>query len=210
MTALASQLAVSLENARLYSSIERNFIDALASLAHTLEARDDYTRNHSERVTKVALLIAKQMDFSADQLHVVEIGCRLHDIGKIGISDEILKSDSKLTPEQRQIMELHPSIGARILEPIKFLRGKGIKEIVVQHHERFDSAGYPHGLKGEEISLEARIAAVADTCDAMMSRRRYRRKIFTYEDIMEEIKRNAGTQFDPKQGRAAHLREAFR
>lgn len=198
LMALASQLAVSLENARLYSSIERNFIDTLASLAHTLEARDDYTRNHSERVTKVALLIAKEMGFSADQLRRVEIGCRLHDIGKIGISDEILKSGSKLTPEQRQIMELHPSIGARILEPIKFLRGKGIREIVIEHHERFDGAGYPHGLKGEEISLEARIAAVADTYDAMMSRRRYRRKIFTYEDVMEEIKRSAGTQFDPK------------
>jgi len=194
----ASHLAMAVENARLYSEVEQTFIDTLSALANSLEAKDDYTRNHSERVTQVALLIGKQMGLPPDRLRAIEIGGRLHDVGKIGVSDEILKSAYKLTPEERRIMELHPSIGARILEPIQFLKGKGIREVVVQHQERYDGTGYPLGLKGEEIDLGARILAVADAYDAMMSRRRYRRKVFTHEDIVEEFKRNAGTQFDPK------------
>ncbi|MBI3990144.1 MAG: zinc-ribbon domain-containing protein [candidate division NC10 bacterium] len=198
LKALASHLAMAVENARLYSEIERTFIDTLSALANSLEAKDDYTMNHSERVTQVALLIGKQMGLSPDRLRAIEIGGRLHDVGKIGVADEVLKSANKLTPEEKRIMDLHPSIGARILEPIQFLKGKGVKEVVVQHQERYDGTGYPQGLKGEEIDLGARILAVADAYDAMMSRRRYRRKIFTHEDIVGEFKRNAGTQFDPK------------
>lgn len=196
LTALASQLAVSLENASLYSSIERNTVITLQALVRTLEARDDYTGNHSERVSRVAVLIAKQMGLSERSISLVERGAQLHDIGKIWLDDQVLKSDEKLTPEQRKRMEEHPTIGAQILEPIPFLHP--ILSIVRHHHERYDGRGYPGGLAGEDIPLEARIVTVADSYDAMMSRRRYRRKIFTYENIADEFQRNAGTQFDPQ------------
>ncbi len=195
MGALAGHLALSVENAQLYSNQQRNFIETLRSLVHTLEARDEYTRNHSERVTRVAVLLAKALGLPEPRISAVRIAGALHDIGKIGMEDAILKSSEKLTPEQRRVMQMHPEIGARILEPIRFL--KGIREIVLHHQERFNGTGYPRGLAGEQIPLESRILAVADAYDAMMSRRRYREKDFTHRTAYEEVRKGAGKQFDP-------------
>ncbi len=192
---LASGLSTSMENAKLYEDIQKNFFETLRSLVKGLEARDEYTRDHSERVTRLSVLIAKQMGLSEEQIQAIRIAGALHDIGKIGMDDEILKSKEKLTPEQLQAMREHPGVGARILEPIKFL--KGIKEIVLQHQERYDGKGYPQGLAGDEISIEARILAVADAYDAMISRRRYRTKAYNHREVLEELQRCAGTQFDP-------------
>lgn len=192
---LASGLATSMENAKLYEDIQKNFFETLRSLVKGLEARDEYTRDHSERVTRLSVLIAKQMGLSEEQIQAIRIAGALHDIGKIGMDDEILKSKEKLTPEQLQAMREHPGVGARILEPIKFL--KGIKEIVLQHQERYDGKGYPQGLAGDEISIEARILAVADAYDAMVSRRRYRTKVYNHREVLDELQRCAGTQFDP-------------
>jgi predicted Zn finger-like uncharacterized protein/putative nucleotidyltransferase with HDIG domain len=193
--ALAGHLALSVENAHLYSNQQRNFIETLRSLVHTLEARDEYTRNHSERVTRVAVLLAKALGLPEARISAVRIAGALHDIGKIGMEDAILKGSEKLTPAQRRVMQMHPEIGAHILEPIRFL--KGIKEIVLHHQERFNGTGYPRGLKGEEIPLESRILAVADAYDAMMSRRRYRDEEFTHQSAFGELRKGAGKQFDP-------------
>jgi predicted Zn finger-like uncharacterized protein/putative nucleotidyltransferase with HDIG domain len=191
MGALAGHLALSVENAHLYSNQQRNFIETLRSLVHTLEARDEYTRNHSERMTRVSVLLAKALGLPEARISAVRIAGALHDIGKIGMEDTILK----LTPAQRRVMQMHPEIGARILEPIRFL--KGIKEIVLHHQERFNGTGYPRGLKGEAIPLESRILAVADAYDAMMSRRRYRDEDFTHQSALAEVRKGAGKQFDP-------------
>ncbi|MFQ5840784.1 MAG: HD domain-containing phosphohydrolase, partial [Candidatus Methylomirabilales bacterium] len=192
---LSGQMAAALENAQLYSEIKRNLVETLRSLSAVLDARDEYTRNHSARVTKVALRVAREMKLSEETLNNLRLAGPLHDIGKIGVPDEILKSASKLTPEQRKIMEAHPAIGARILEHLKFLRG--ITDIVLQHQERYDGSGYPAGLTGEAIRIEARILAVADTYDAMMSRRRYRNAVFSHDDIVAEMRKYQGIQFDP-------------
>jgi len=195
MQALAGHLALSVENAQLYSNQQRNFIETLRSLVNTLEARDEYTRNHSERVTRTAVLLAKAIGLPEARISAVRIAGALHDIGKIGMEDAILKSADKLTPEQRRVMQQHPEIGARILEPIRFLRG--IKAIVLHHQEHYDGHGYPGALKGEQIPLESRLLAVADAYDAMVSRRRYRAKDFTHRSAVEELRRGAGKQFDP-------------
>ena len=195
LEALAGHLALSVENAQLYSNQQRMFVETLRSLVQTLEARDEYTRNHSERVTRIAVLIAKAMGLPEARISAVRIAGALHDIGKIGMEDAVLKSADKLTPEQRRAMQMHPQIGARILEPIRFL--KGIKDIVLHHQERYDGSGYPGGVAGEQIPLESRILAVADAYDAMVSRRRYRQKDFTHAGAVEELRKAAGRQFDP-------------
>ncbi|MBI3002495.1 MAG: zinc-ribbon domain-containing protein [candidate division NC10 bacterium] len=180
---------------RAHAELRENYVNTLRSLVATLEARDEYTRNHSERVTRLASLIAKEMGFTEKQMSALRIGGMLHDVGKIGVPDEILKSADKMTPEQRRLMESHPEIGARIVEPIPFLRG--VKEIIYQHQERYDGSGYPQALKGEAIVPEARVLAVADAYDAMISRRRYRSKVYTHPEVVEELKRAAGAQLDP-------------
>ncbi|MBI5166686.1 MAG: zinc-ribbon domain-containing protein [candidate division NC10 bacterium] len=195
LKALGSHLATSIENAKLYEDIQKNFLETLRSLVTSLEARDEYTRDHSERVTRLAVSVAKHIGLSEEQVQNIRIAGALHDIGKIGMDDEILKSKEKLTPPQLQAMREHPAVGARILEPIKFL--KGIKEIVLQHQERYDGTGYPQGLAGDEIAIEARILAAADAYDAMISRRHYRTKVFNHREVLEELQRCAGTQFDP-------------
>jgi predicted Zn finger-like uncharacterized protein len=195
LAALAGHLALSVENAQLYSNQQRNFIETLRSLVFTLEARDEYTRNHSERVTRLAVLLAKALGMPEARISAVRIAGALHDIGKIGVEDAILKSADRLTPEQRRQMQMHPEIGDRILEPIRFLRG--IREIVLHHQEHYDGNGYPAGLGGDRIPLESRLLAVADAYDAMVSRRRYRSKDFSHAEALGEIQQGSGNQFDP-------------
>jgi len=192
---LASQAAIAIENARLFEETQRTYYETIKGLAQALEARDAYTRGHSERVTKYALLIAEELQLDEESKKLISYAGLLHDIGKIGIADSILNKKSSLTPEDRKVIENHPLFGDQILGPIKFLREA--QRVVLHHHERYDGTGYPSKLRGEEIPLLARIITVADSFDAMTSDRPYR-KAFSVEDAMRELKSKAGTQFDPK------------
>ncbi|MBL7197493.1 MAG: HD-GYP domain-containing protein [Candidatus Omnitrophica bacterium] len=168
-------------------------VDIIMSLVLSQEAKDRYTHGHSRRVTKYSVEIAKELGLSNDEIEVINRAGKLHDIGKIGIKDDILFYEGKLNEEQYNIIKTHPIKGANIIEPLKFL-GKE-KDIVRHHHERYDGEGYPDRLKAEEIPLGARIMAVADAFDAMKSTRPYK-KPFSKEEIILELKDNAGEQFD--------------
>jgi HD-GYP domain-containing protein (c-di-GMP phosphodiesterase class II) len=171
------------------------FISSIRSLAAAIDARDPYTRGHSERVTRYARIIARQLQLPPDQVRNVEIGALLHDVGKIGIEDRILRKPAALTPEEFEIMKTHPEKGGDIMEPIGILRGPA--EIIIHHHERYDGTGYPSGLKGEDIPLGARVVNVADTFDAMTTNRPYQRAM-TFQTAARKIGEFSGKACDPR------------
>jgi response regulator RpfG family c-di-GMP phosphodiesterase len=175
--------------------IEQTYDETLETLSATLDLRDNETAGHSRRVTLYCLEIAQAMGCDIAQLKTLKRGVHLHDIGKIGIPDAILRKPGKLTVEERAIMEGHVRIGYELVCHIAFLAGSA--EIVLTHHEHYDGTGYPQGLRGEEIPLSSRIFAVADTLDAMTSDRPYRRAL-PNSVAREEIIRESGRQFDPK------------
>jgi len=191
---IAAQASVAIRNARLYEEQELTYLNTVQALVSAVEASDAYTRGHSERVTRYAMKLANHMDLSVESLKNLEQAAILHDIGKIGICEAVLHKKEKLSSEEFEILYQHPAIGHKILAPISFL-GE-VRDIIHQHHERFDGKGYPAGLKGEDISLEARILAVADTYDAMTTDRPYR-KALSHEITIQEIRDHAGSQFDP-------------
>ena len=195
MVTLASQIAVSLNNAKLYEDLETSYLSAVRALANSIDAKDTYTMGHSERVAKYSIEIGKIMNLSDEDLKNLYIGALLHDIGKIGISEAIINKPDKLTNEEFQQIKTHPSRGAMIIEPAKFLKEK--VPLIKYHHERFDGKGYPEGLKGEEIPLLARIICVADSFDAMTSKRAYR-DTMPLEFARKEMIRCSETQFDPR------------
>jgi putative nucleotidyltransferase with HDIG domain len=169
------------------------YVGAIRALALALDARDPYTAGHSERVGVFAVAIGRQLRLDDEQLEILRLGSLLHDIGKIGISDAVLRKPGALTAEEYELIKEHPSVGARILRSIHFLAPH--VPIVEFHHERPDGQGYPHRLRGEEIPLLARIVHVADAFDAMTSARAYRRARAASE-ALRELWRCAGTQFD--------------
>jgi putative two-component system response regulator len=173
--------------------LENLFIEALLSLANAIEARDGYTRGHVERVTTYAVATGVQMRLPPDRLRVLWVGALLHDVGKIGVPDQILKKPGKLTSEEYEVIKRHPSIGAAIMERSSFLRPALVG--VLHHQERWDGSGYPLGLRGEDISLEGRILSVADTYDAIVTTRPYR-GLKSPGEAVEELRRHAGIQFD--------------
>ena len=175
--------------------LEQAYLDMIQTLRYTVEAKDSYTRGHSDRVSEYSVLIGEKLGLSEEQIKTLRIGGLFHDIGKIGIPDSILLKPAKLTDDEYSQIKNHPSIGAHILGNATIF--KEIIPIVKHHHEKYDGNGYPSRLKGEEIPYMARIAAVADTFDAMTSRRSYRGPI-DIEHVKEEIKRCEGTQFDPQ------------
>ena len=175
--------------------LEQAYLDMVQTLRYTVEAKDTYTRGHSDRVSEYSVLIGERLGLPEDQIKTLRIGGLFHDIGKIGIPDSILLKPEKLTDDEYSEIKNHPSIGAHILGSAKIFQD--IIPIVKHHHERYDGNGYPARLKGEEIPYLARISAVADTFDAMTSRRSYRGPI-DIEQVKEEIKRCEGTQFDPQ------------
>jgi len=191
---LASQAAIAIENARLFEDTQRTYYETLRSLAKALEARDDYTRGHSERVAELSLAIARELQLDEATCQLIHSGALLHDIGKIGIPDAVLLKPGSLTDEEMQTIRKHPTFGIAILGPLKFL-GK-VSELVMRHHERWDGTGYPSGLSAEEIPLASRIIAVADAYDAMTSSRPYREAL-SHEQAMAEIRRHEGKQHDP-------------
>jgi putative two-component system response regulator len=176
------------------ASLEDAYRTTLKALAAALETRDTDTHGHSERVVSFSLRLGREIGLSEDQLRSLEFGALLHDIGKIGIPDRILRKPAALTDEEWTTMRQHPTLGGQILRGISFLEGAA--RVVGQHHERWDGTGYPAGLRGAEIDLNARIFAVADAFDAMVSTRVYRAGK-PYEAAAAELERHAGQQFDP-------------
>jgi putative two-component system response regulator len=175
--------------------LESLLAGAIRALATAIDARDDYTGGHVERVARYAAATGRAMGLSRDELRALWVGALLHDVGKIGVSDAILRKPSALTAEEYAEMKRHPEMGARVMESSSFLR-PGLPA-VLHHQERWDGSGYPYGLSGEEISLQGRIVAVVDTYDAIVSSRPYR-TAGTCEHALAEIRSCAGTQFDPQ------------
>ncbi len=170
------------------------FYKTIKLIAAALDAKDPYTHGHSMRVTMYSMILAKKLNLDDTMLEEIETAGLLHDIGKIGIPQRILCKPGKLTDEEFEVMKSHPEQGEKMLKDIKKLTL--ISNWLRTHHEKWDGTGYPNGLKGEEIPLSGRIIALADTYDAMTSDRPYR-KALSHEIAIEEIKRCAGTQFDP-------------
>ena len=177
------------------NELEQAYLDTIGILRQTVEAKDPYTRGHSDRVSEYSVLIGKKLGLNDEEIHTLKIGGLFHDIGKIGIPDSILLKESKLDDFEYSQIKNHPAIGAHILGEAEIF--KDIIPIVLHHHERYDGRGYPGQLAGENIPYIARIAAVADAFDAMTSKRSYRNSL-PLEVAISELEKNSGTQFDPK------------
>ena len=178
-----------------YRILKKAHLDSVKVLAEAIDAKDPYTRGHSDRVTRMSLKIAFQLGFTEDRLESLEYGALLHDIGKIGIKDEVLQKPAVLNSEEYQYIQEHPLIGVKIVEGLDFFKDK--IPMIRHHHEHFDGCGYPDGLVGEAIPLEARIIAVPDAFDAMTSARPHR-GMMHLQDVLMELEKCKGTQFDPR------------
>ncbi len=201
---ISNEVAIAIENAKNLLELQRlrekekdNYFQTILALARTVDEKDTYTRGHLDEVTKYGMIVAEELINLADiniDMEELKIALLLHDIGKIGVSDALLHKNGKLLAEEFEIMKQHAEIGARIIEPIEKLKKVG--KIIRHHQEKYDGTGYPDGLKGEDIPLEARIVAVVDAYHAMISDRPYR-KALPEEVALNELKSNKGTQFDP-------------
>ncbi|MBW1972569.1 MAG: HD domain-containing protein [Deltaproteobacteria bacterium] len=195
LTALAHHAAVGIEHASLYENIQKMFFETVKALTAAIDAKDKYTYGHSERVANISELIAIEMGMDEREKRIIKLTGLLHDIGKIGVDEAILKKVSPLTDTEFNLIKLHPIIGEQILSPISNFGD--VLEGVRGHHEWYNGKGYPDGLKGEDIPLSARIIAVADTFDALTSDRQYRGK-YNEKEALDEIQRSSSIQFDPK------------
>lgn len=191
---LSSQLAFVIQNADLFSNLQKAYIDTLSALTGAIDAKDSYTRGHSERVTELSIKLAEECNVPSSEIENIKLGGLLHDIGKIGIPEAVLNKPGRLNDEEFNIIKSHPDLGLHILGKVEFL--EHIVPIIRHHHERYDGKGYPGGLKGDNIPLLARIVSVVDTFDAMTTNRPYR-KALTIEESLVEIDRCSGSQFDP-------------
>jgi len=194
LVALAGPGAIAISNSQYVAKLQRAYQDMLVSLANAIELRDLYTVGHTWRVTNFALEIARTLGWPEDKLKECEMGGVLHDIGKISIDDAILRKPGHLSSEEFEHMKLHPERGAKLMQDSSFL--VPLIPYCLYHHERYDGKGYPFGLKGEQIPIEGRLLAVADTLDAMTSNRPYRKGLDP-EFAIGEIEKGKGTQFDP-------------
>jgi HD-GYP domain-containing protein (c-di-GMP phosphodiesterase class II) len=193
LTSLANQVAIAIENANLYQELREVFYGTAQALAETIEKRDPYTGGHTKRVMNYSIAIGKAMGLSKKEIENLRLAAILHDVGKIGVRDNILLKEDRLDPEELEKMNMHPQYGADILNHVKKL--KDIIPGVRGHHERIDGKGYPDNLKDGDIPTIARIIAVADTFDAMTTDRPYR-KAMSSETALEELRKNSGIQFD--------------
>ncbi len=191
--AIAGQIAVAIENAGLYETIRQNSLSAVQALAESLEARDPYTSGHSTRVTDYAVRVAKTLGVSSPSIDTLRYASRLHDIGKLGISEATLHKTGRLSEDEWALMREHPAKGERIVESLGFL--DRAQPIVRYHHERWNGSGYPDGIKGEEIPFLTRILSVADCYDAMTSQRPYRAAM-SHDEAMAELERGKAELFD--------------
>lgn len=194
-SALAGQTAIALENAKLFEDVRDISVAAISSLATAIDARDPYTRGHSEDVTRIVVHLARDLGWEGADLEMIEFAALLHDVGKIAVPDNILRKPVELTPEEWDVIYLHPYHSAQIVRPVEPLRK--IIPWIYHHHEHWDGSGYPDHLKGEEIPEGARIIAVVDSFNAMTTDRPYH-KALPEPEAMREVKRSAGKQFDPR------------
>ena len=186
---------INAELSETYEKLEKAYMESIETIRYTVEAKDLYTRGHSDRVSEYSVLIGKKLGLNDDDIRRLRIGGLFHDVGKIGVPDSILQKNAKLTDDEYSKIKNHPTIGAHILSTASIFQD--IIPIVKHHHERYDGKGYPSRLKGEEIPYLARIAAVADSFDAMTSKRVYRDSL-PMDIVISEIEKNKGTQFDPQ------------
>ncbi|WP_312114260.1 HD-GYP domain-containing protein [Brevibacillus reuszeri] len=182
---------------KYYKREKENTLNLTLTLAKSLDARDKYTALHSENVARYAQHIAIQMGLPTRICGQIHLGGLLHDIGKIGIPESVLMKPTRLTDEEYDLIKQHPVIGYEMVKHITFFKKNGVLDAILFHHERFDGKGYPHGLRGKEIPLIARILAIADSFDAMTSNRVYRDKS-NLTHAINQIRKNKGTQFDPE------------
>lgn len=180
---------------KINKELENAYLESIETLRYTVEAKDTYTRGHSDRVSEFSVLIGKKVNLSEEELRLLKIGGLFHDIGKIGVPDSILLKESKLTDDEYFEIKNHPSIGAHILSTASIF--KDVIPIVKHHHERYDGHGYPSQLQGNDIPYLARIAAIADSFDAMTSKRTYRDSL-SFDMVMAEFEKCKSTQFDPE------------
>jgi putative nucleotidyltransferase with HDIG domain len=194
LVSVASTAAMAIENARLHQTILDAYKSTIKALATAIDAKDPYTRGHSQRVMEYALLGGEALSLPEEEMETLECASILHDIGKIAITDDILRKTDTLKPKEREIMQEHSVIGANMLRDIPFL--EKARQLILHHHERYDGKGYPHGLKGEEIPMGARLIAIADAFDTMTTDRAYRPAL-TISYTTSELYGCSGTQFCP-------------
>jgi len=195
LSVLVDQAVLLFENIELYDNIQEFYLEIVQALARTIDAKDSYTYDHADRARKYARLICAKLNLPDHLTRQIEYAALVHDIGKIGIKEEILNKAGKLDHEEEEALRKHPQIGQRILEPVTFLAP--VAPIVHYHHEWFNGEGYPEGLTGEQIPLGSRIVSVIDAYDAMTTDRPYR-KASLQEEAIKELVQGKGTQFDPK------------
>jgi putative nucleotidyltransferase with HDIG domain len=203
LVTIASEAAMALHNLLLLEKVQSNYFSMVKALIAAVEAKDIYTRGHSERVTQYSMLIAEQMNLPPHRRDIIQKAGFLHDIGKITVELSILNKPAFLDEEERGKIRLHPMVGYRILQPIDF--EDDVKVCILQHHERLDGTGYPNGCPAAELILESRILSVADAFDAMTTKRPYREAV-SVSDAIIELERCAGSQFDPEVVQAFKLR----
>jgi HD-GYP domain-containing protein (c-di-GMP phosphodiesterase class II) len=194
LTSVASTAAIALENAQLHQNVLSAYKSTIKALAAAIDAKDHYTRGHSQRVMEYALIGGMSLSLPREELEILEYAGLLHDIGKIGIADKILSKPGPLDEQEWEIMRQHPKIGSDILKDIPFLEKARI--LVLHHHERYDGGGYPDGIKGEDIPIGARLLAIADAFDTMTTDRAYRAAI-SVDSAIKKLPRYSGTQFCP-------------
>lgn len=188
---------ISAELMRYVQKVKEDNLELITTLSNALDSRDSYTLHHSESVAKYSVQIAEKMKLSKERCDIIRQGALLHDVGKIGVPEHILKKNGRLTDEEYEIIKSHPAIGYKMIKHVGNFHKNGVLDIVLYHHERYDGKGYPTGLKGNQIPLFARIVAVADAFDAMTTKRVYRDNL-GLDFALNEIKKNKGTQFDPE------------
>jgi putative nucleotidyltransferase with HDIG domain len=195
LSTIANHMTIAVGNTELFASVQDAYLATVRALAAAVDAKEPYMRDHSGRVAIFARAMAEKMGLSHDQRTAIEMAAYLHDIGKIGISEQILRKPGPLSEEEMSTMRHHPMIGANILRPVAF--PWSITPVVRHHHEHYDGSGYPAGLRGEEIPLLARVLAVADAYEAMVADRPYRDRLVV-DDAIAELRRCSGTDFDPR------------
>lgn len=192
---LIQQASTFFQAAEIFEGMEELFFDVIEALVASMEAKDTYTQGHSKRVSEYSVLIAQELGLDGIDIQNIRIASLLHDVGKIGIPDKILKKKGKLTTEEKMIIHNHPLTGWRILREVRML--EPMMPAIIEHHEKLDGSGYPYGLRGDQISLMARIVAVADVFDAMTSDRPYRNAI-PVPEVLAYLEENSGTLFDER------------
>ncbi len=202
VTAFANQAAVALDNARLCDNLQDSYHQMLQALVKAIEAKDQYTMGHTQRVKEYTLGIARQMGFDRKQLERLAMAAELHDIGKIGVKERIINKPGGLTDTEYESIKMHVEMGEMILKPITYLHD--LIPWIRSHHEKWDGSGYPDGLKGEECPLEGRILAAADAFDAMTSQRSYNKPL-TFEQAVDRVRDSSGKHFDPAVAEALEI-----